>query len=102
MYEGPLALSKAELARVSGRSICSLVGWGSSPVRRTACVSHAAKDDDAAHPIARGRRARELLRPRGSDGEATNDELVDLEVVGEEADILNDHLERVVWSLALW
>ena len=28
-------LSKAELARVSGRSICSLLGWGSSPVRHT-------------------------------------------------------------------
>ena len=28
-------LSKAELARVSGRSIFSLLGWGSSPVRHT-------------------------------------------------------------------
>ena len=28
-------LSKAELARVRGRSIFSLLGWGSSPVRHT-------------------------------------------------------------------
>ena len=33
-------LSRAGLARVSGRSIFSLLGWGSSPVRRTARVLH--------------------------------------------------------------